>query len=247
MKKFMFFILFLFLILISCPIYAQKTLLFSAVEGSIIDDFVFNQILKDGYKRIGIKVQKQAVPSRRSLFYSNNGTTDGEIARITGISEKYSNLIMVPVVVMSSRIVAFTLKNKRISINGWESLQGKRVSIQRGMIVVKTNAEKNGWNTVKVNDSERNRLFKLLLYDRVEVAVTDVLSGLSILSDLKISGEDISKIVMLEPQIFPVKLYHFLHRKNENLIPKITTSLQEMEKEGVIKKKMDGFISQFTK
>ncbi len=90
-------------------------------------------------------------------------------------------------------------------------------------------------------------MFQLLLYGRVEVAVTDKFKGLSILSDLKNSGEDIRKIVMLEPQIFPIKLYHYLHKKNENLIPKITTSLQEMEKEGVIKEKFDSILSQFKK
>ncbi len=237
----------LFLILISCPIYAQQTLTFSAVEGSIVDAFVLNQILKEGYKRIGIKAQRRLLPSARALLYSNNGITDGEIARVLGISEKYPNLVMVPVVVMPTEIVAFTLKNKRISIKGWESLRGKLVSIPRGMALVETKAEKNGWDTIKVIDSDRNKLFQLLLYDRVEVAVTGQFKGLSILSDLKNSGEDIRKIVMLEPPIFSVKLYHFLHKKNENIIPKITTSLHEMEKEGVIKQKLDSFLSQFIK
>jgi len=57
MKYLMVFIWSFCLFFISCPIYAQKSLLFSAVQGSIIDNFVFSQILKEGYQRIGIKTQ----------------------------------------------------------------------------------------------------------------------------------------------------------------------------------------------
>jgi len=245
MKYFKIFIWSSFLFLVSCPIYAQKSLIFSAVQGSMIDNFVFSQILKEGYQRIGIKTQIEFLPAERALVYSNNGQTDGEIARIMGISKKYPNLIVVPVVVMPTGVVAFTLKNNEISVKGWESLRGYNVSIQRGMKLIEINAEKSGWETNKLIHTEQ--LFRLLLLGRVEVAVTGKFKGLSGLSNLKKSGMDISNIVMLDPPLYSVKLYHYLHNKNKHLIPRITASLQEMEKYEIIQKRLDSFMAQFTK
>ncbi len=40
-------------------VYAEKVLILSAVEDSIVDNFIFEKILTEGYQRIGIKVKKK--------------------------------------------------------------------------------------------------------------------------------------------------------------------------------------------
>ncbi len=213
---------------------AEKTLYFSAVEESVIDDFIFEKILTEGYQRIGIKVKKRCYPMERALLSSNLGKTDGEMARIKGISEEYKNLMIVPVVVLTSGIMAFSVKDISVS-SGWESLTSYRVVIQQGMKIVEINAKKYHWNYRSLTHTEQ--LFRTLVVDRYDVAVTDLLKGLASLRKLRLmaKGKQFEKVMLLKPPLFKVELYHYLHKKNRALISRITAALLEMENEGLIK------------
>ncbi len=39
-------------------------------------------------------------------------------------------------------------------------------------------------------------------------------------------------------------MYHYLNKKNKHLVPKLTSVLQDMEKEGLIKKIKDDYIKE---
>ncbi len=238
MNKTAAFIVLVCMLFLASTVYAEKVLYFSAVEGSVIDNFIFEKILTEGYQRIGIKVKKKYYPMERALKSSNLGKTDGEMARIKGISDKYENLVIIPVVVLTTGIVAFSMKDASVS-KGWKSLTPYKVVIQRGMKIVEKNAKKHNWKFKSLTHTEQ--LFKTLVVGRYDVAVTDLLKGLSSLNKLKATtkGNKFQNIKLIEPALFEVKLYHYLHKKNKDLIPKITTALMEMEKEGLIKIRKD--------
>ena len=82
-------------------------------------------------------------------------------------------------------------------------------------------------NVEKVTETEQ--LFNMLIRDRVDIVILPRDVGLKTLKAMNLKD-----IRMLEPPLQRDKLYHYLHKKNEALVPKITASLQEMGKKGLI-------------
>jgi polar amino acid transport system substrate-binding protein len=220
-------------------LHAQQTITLSATKGSVGDEFIFNQILKEAYKRIGITVNVEFLPNERALMHSNEGVTDGETARVLAITNKFPNLVVVPVPVMRVNIVAYTTKNEVIPISGWGSLKPYKIVFIRGSKILQINAENFQWDYHEANTSIQ--MFNMLLLNRAEIAVASTFRGTSALATLKNEGHPIEQIRTLDPPLSEVLLYHFLHKKNQHLVPKITASLKEMEKGGTLKKKLVGF------
>ncbi|BBO72067.1 hypothetical protein DSCA_59970 [Desulfosarcina alkanivorans] len=92
-------------------------------------------------------------------------------------------------------------------------------------------------NPTTVNSNES--LFKILGARRVDIIVITRVNGLEVMQQLKIPG-----IRPLEPPIESYPLYHYRHKKNRHLMPEITAALEEMEKEGLIKKIRARFIAE---
>ncbi len=221
-------------------VHAQKVLYFSAVEASVVDIFVFEEILTEGYQRIGIKVKRRFYPMERALTSSNTGKTDGEMSRVEGISDKYPNLLIIPVAVLNTEIVAFSVKDISVA-KGWESLTQHSVVIQMGMKIVEINAKKFNWKYSAMIRTDQ--LFMTLIKGRYDVAVTELFKGYASLNKLKANseGKEYQSIKLLKPPLLEIKLYHYLHKSNKDLIPKITASLMEMEKEGLIKMRKEQY------
>jgi len=76
--------------------------------------------------------------------------------------------------------------------------------------------------------------------NRVDIGVVDRFNGLVTLHQL-----GIKKIRMLEPPLSRIKFYNFLHKKHEDIIPRITESLQQMHNDGKIKEIWNNFESQY--
>lgn len=60
--------------------------------------------------------------------------------------------------------------------------------------------------------------------------------GTAISSPILIKKHNIQGISMLSPPLMQINLFHYLHKKNQSLIPRITVILEKMEKEGQIEK-----------
>ncbi len=68
----------------------------------------------------------------------------------------------------------------------------------------------------------------------MDIAVLSKLDGLGVINALDIKGAK-----TLEPPLITVPAYHFLHKRHEKLVPQITASLQQMEKDGILQKIWD--------
>jgi polar amino acid transport system substrate-binding protein len=64
----------------------------SSPEGSGFED----KILKEAFRRIGKEIKIIHLPSERALINANEGTDDGNFARVAGLEKTYPNLIRVP-------------------------------------------------------------------------------------------------------------------------------------------------------
>ncbi len=232
-----------YIVLISCYIFmtstslqASEQLIFSAIKGSM-NSLVSGRVLKEAYRRINIDINIKEYPGARSIHNANNGDVDGELFRIDGITKEFTNLHKVPVPINMIEGIVLT-KGLTFQVNGWKSLKPYVVGIQRGIKFTEDGTRKvKGLQTQIANG--HGQLFRMLEAGRVDLIAVARLNGLHNIKDLDIPG-----IKVLHPVVQTYALFHYLHKDNEHLIPRITKSLREMEKEGLIKKIRDGFVEE---
>lgn len=184
------------------------------------------KVMVEAYRRLGMTMEVRELPGERALQTANDGTVDGELYRKGDISDTYTHLIKIPVVISSADFVVFTM-DKNIPARDWNSLVPYRVGYKRGVKSVEVNLVKG---TKAEPVSSTDQAFKKLEAGRNDVVISPKITGLVLLSQLGIQG-----VTLLEPPLLSIQLFHYLHEKNKGLVPRLTTTLQQMEKEGVIR------------
>lgn len=182
-----------------------------------------NALLTECFNRMGIVLEILPMPSKRSLINADNGTEDGNFVRTDGITQKYSNLIKVPEKISENRIVAFS-KDTGMKINGWKSLLTYHVAYVNGWRNCERELKNARAITVVKNEA---LLFTFLEKDRAQVGIFGQRTGMAVLEQL-----GYSRITPLAPPIVISDLFLYLHKKHQNLIPDIVSTLREMKKDG---------------
>ncbi|MEP3430853.1 MAG: transporter substrate-binding domain-containing protein [Roseibium sp.] len=203
---------------------AQDRMIISTVENSIVAVFA-NSIISAAYKKLGIEVEIYETAGTRSLVLSSQGTVDGELMRIYQVGEKYPDLrrIEIPGFFVNGVVFVRDTDLDKLQI---EDLPTKRVGHVVGVVQAERFTEGFADIWEAQNDDE---LFSLLSAGRLEAAVSNTISGLLAMRKL---GLDNIK-VMGEP--FKVdQFYHYVHKKHEDLVPKLTTTLKNMYLSGEI-------------
>ncbi len=232
--RYCFIIIMSFLLTVS-PVQAEKKLIFSGLQNSKLGQMV-EDVIKKAYQQIGITAETKWMPGVRALNVANNGEVDGAQLRVASIRKKFTNLIMIPIPVYETKIVAFT-KNKKFSIQGWNDLKPYRIAVPAGYTAILDNVQ--GFNYWSVN---YRQIFKMLDSDRVDIGVVDSFNGMVTISQLGIKG-----ISSLEPPLKSIQFFNFLHKKHKNIVPQITQSLQQMQDEGKIQEIWAEFESKFAR
>jgi len=200
----------------------RPVLLFSTFESRGMGR-LFRRILEEAYARIGYAVGFAEVPAERALVMSNDGTVDGEAGRVPVIEPRCPNLIRVPTPIYTNRIVAFARQDGISPDATWDDLMPYRVGVLLGYRYIdKRTALMN-----RAVVSSYANLFSLLLEGRVDVAVVEYLDALPALRSL-----DMKTLRMLQPPLAFNSMYHYLHRRHADLVPKIDAVLREMVAEG---------------
>ncbi|MBN2039689.1 MAG: transporter substrate-binding domain-containing protein [Spirochaetes bacterium] len=200
----------------------QKNITISAIENDYIHSLI-KDIVRTAYKRLGIKVNFFELPARRSLEWANIGRTDADLARIDNTETKYSNLIKIPVPLLTIKGVVFT-KNITRDVHKWEDLSGLSIGIRSGIRYSVIRIE--GFNRIIAKDLFH--LFSLLSRDRIDVAVADYDMGrYKIAKHFHDSG-----IHIIGKPLSSRHLYHYIHKKNKNISKKLELVLRDMSKSG---------------
>lgn len=179
-------------------------------------------VLREAYRRVGITVAATATQADRSLREANRGDLDGLPARVAGLETRYPNLIRIPVAVVTVDAMAFGNKVP-LALNGWDSLRPYRIGILKGVQYAAEGTR--GMQVEAVPDNVQ--LFTKLESGEIDFAVATRIEGVLMMRELRTK-----KVVMLEPALSKVVLYHYLHASRRDMVPKITASLTEMEREG---------------
>lgn len=180
-------------------------------------------VLNRAYGELGVKVNYQIMPSKRSFAEANSGNIDGELARVSGIEDKYPNLIRIPVTICLAPVYLFS--TKPIVINSFYDLSKLKLGIRTGI----EHSERNFKRLSPHYATSNKQLLTMLLNSRIDIAVMSY----SAFAKIKDSYPE-HKFFRLTFDIPPAELFHYLHKKHVNFIPSIHTKLNELKQNGFI-------------
>lgn len=227
-------IIFIVIIFLNMVLHGEDMLNFSAIEGSAYTSYA-TTVMREVYKRLDLEFSVTLLPAKRSLISSNaGGSIDGELFRISGIEQTYTNLVPVEVPLSASIWRVLTVE-KMFEVDGWESLRPYRIGVRHGIATTDRGTE--GMNTFKANTNEQ--LITMLINGRVDIVIMSE-NNIKGLTNLITN----SPIVTLEEPVQVIPVYHFLHRSNISLLPKVLAVLKELETEGFITKSFEEHLKQ---
>lgn len=204
---------------------AKPALILNSRKDFLIADVAID-VLREAYRAINIPVIFRYRPHNRALIEVENGAADGEVARLAHVVKKHANLRLVAVPIALSEIVVFS-NEPELTIKSWQEVSRHRAVGLFGNRYIESQLK--GQPHMLVEDSLT--LFRMVRYERMEIAVIGKLEGLMALQK---SGLD--QIHMHDPPLESLPEYHVLHRKHEALIPILERQLKKMESEGRIEK-----------
>jgi ABC-type amino acid transport substrate-binding protein len=207
---------------------------------NVPDQFLGGEILVAVYKRLGITVEFMDLPAKRSLLESSEGRVDGEVQRILAVQDQYPTLIAVQPSFNFIEPTAFVPTGISLRVEGWKSLAPHSIGIVRG--VGSSERGTQGMRAVEPVTTMEN-LMQSLHAGRFEVAVNDRFSGLLVIRRLGLEG----KVQALDPPLERIPLYHFLHERHRDLVPKVEQVIRSMQASGeldrVRHRVMDGMLA----
>lgn len=222
---------------LSCK--AEKQLHISTGFTPPVSDF-YNSVLMEVDKRMeGISIIFELLPAERSLVMVNRGINDGECCRFPAVvTRDYDNLIANDESFFSVRFSAFSKKDSKSiksfnelkpysvgSVEGWKLAVNKIKEIKPAEIHIVTTPE---------------QMFNMIDQGRVNYGVIGYLSGLQIISKLKLNN-----IKAIEPPLIEKSLYLVLHKKHKALIPEFNRVIKSMLDDGTVDRLYDELIKSF--
>jgi ABC-type amino acid transport substrate-binding protein len=204
-----------------------KNLVFSTGVDTL-EQGVSVKVIHEAYQQMALKVDILRYPNMRSLVKSNNGDVDGELARINNINQQFKNLLQVPVVINHIDGYAFSAK-ENLQVSDWESLKEYELVCVRGLLFVEQNLSQRNMPCYQV--STYSQAINLLKIGRFDIAVLPEITALNI-----IEKNQAKNVYIQGKRLIRVDLFHYLHKKNKHILPKITAVLQEMRTSGRIEK-----------
>lgn len=197
---------------------------------------MLDRIVREAFERIGVEVEIVFNPTGRSLSDVNEGFADGELNRIKGMEENFPDLVRVPEPNMVMDFVAFSKKD--LEIEGWDSIKDLYIGIVKGWKILEENTK--GFPHVTLVPSE-TELFRMLDMGRIDVALYSKLTGYE---QIKLRG--LKGIRHLEPPLVSRKMYLYLYKEHEDLVPSVAEALRSMKKDGTYLKIVEKATSHLT-
>lgn len=192
------------------------------------DDSGFeDRIMHEACRRLGLDLRIVRLPSERALKSANDGVEDGNFVRVSGISLKYPNLLMVPEPMSEFPFTVFT-RDPDFKSASWDDLRSRNVASVIGWkLVDKHLAGSAGYTQVR----DEEALFALLAKGRVEAVVSGLFTGQEVVRRNGYQG-----VRPVLPSLANPPMYVYLHRRNAELVPRLAEVLRQMRREGVLQR-----------
>lgn len=210
------------------PAWSQgKAIRLSMMEGAPTITAKPLAILQKAYGNLGFELEVEAMPFARSLLAADRGEVDGEVARLPHIEEAARNLRRVPVAINVTEYVPYILKGTRTDLTGWDKINasGLRVGARRGARLTEDSVREDRLTLVNSYES----LLGMLLLGRIDVAI----APRGQLEEVIPSVEDRARAELPRMQVLgvfaTVPVYHYLHQRNESLIPVLAKEIARIQ------------------
>ena len=231
-----------------CALFSASTFSQTIVLGTAFGAPVSNEtqtgfgdvVLAEAFRRIGFEFESLRLPAERALINANQGIDDGELLRVAGLQEKYSNLIQVPEKVLSVDLVLFTKNHPEFIVKGWESMATHSLAIITGWKIMESNFSKLGGQSELIKTDNAMQLFTLLEKGRVDFIAYSSWSGLDYLKQHNITG-----ITLLEPPLASPGFYTYLHKKHKNIVPRLANAIRGMKNDGTLQVMFDRLLTPY--
>ncbi len=204
-----------------------------AVATDTIDTVVSEVIVKKAYAMLGHEIQIIRLPPKRALERANAGEYDGDIQRIYSVAETHPNLIRIEPAINYINGTGFIHKDAQINASSWQDLGNYKVGIILGIRFAETNVPKKNavifYSYPELAKAISNHVIDIGIYPESNGIYQTLLTG----------ADD---IIPLSAPLARFDLYHYIHKKNEYLIPDLQRIFTEYEKDGTLAKIRKGVL-----
>jgi hypothetical protein len=180
-------------------------------------------LLRRAFERLGLELQFEPLPLRRSLMMTEQGLLDGEALRIRELAQRHPDLLLVPVPLATVQVLGYVRTNGPRPRNE-VALRALRLGYPRGVVLLEN------WLADaprKVDASTRTDLLRLLRAEVIDVALLTSAAGLP-----ELEPDDMSGLALLPTPFHVTPLYALLHQRHRELLPRLTAVLRDMEDSG---------------
>ncbi|MDM4768026.1 transporter substrate-binding domain-containing protein [Pelomonas sp. SE-A7] len=179
-------------------------------------------VLKEAYRRLDLAIEFEPLPARRGLNTASTGQLDGDVCRGQGGFEDRPDLVKVPVPVNFAELRAVALPGHRLPTR-LEDIGELRIAVQRGVGSVE--ALVSGYPRIETRDIEE--ALRLVRVGAADLALfllpSKAAPGLqALLRGLEVSDKPLATL----------QVYHLLHKRHGELIPRLVPVLRAMEASG---------------
>lgn len=202
----------------------DKTYVLSYSPGTL-----FHQLVRDRvdvvYKRAGLTADFKPLPHNRSVFSANEGIVDGDVGRVPSIEENNPNLLRVNVKLMDLNGAAYTL---HAEIGNYDESLLRKYRVGYVLGVKWPQAVLDGREAITAPNYAA--LFEMLLDGRIDLALATEASADSVFNELQSRAKNIRRLL---PSVFSAPIYHYVHKKNAEIVPRLEQAIKEINEEGV--------------
>lgn len=214
------------LVLAAMPAEAQQVLQIGRMDTLSPLSDIAESVVKEAFKRIGLKCEFKRFPPSRSMVLANEGRIDGELMRIADAAKVNTDMVAVPTPVVWADLATYSMDEKLANLPR-DELRRRKVGLTRTILILAKYSQ--GMNVTETIDVRT--ALKMLANGRFEVAILVYLAA-----EPEIARQGSHKFYRGLHAWAVEPLYFHLHKKHAALVPSINAALQGMQKESLVKK-----------
>ena len=216
---------FITLVLIFNQAYANE-LSFGKLQGSITQD-IAACVLQEAYKHLNYKVNFVELKGQSSFVRANEGKYDGETSRIRDIENRVENLIRITTPIYEIKGTFYSSSSKIKKSFDLKFIEKYKIAIYEGS-VFSVEYTKIHPNILVLSSYEA--VMNVIANGRADIGILPYATASELKQKMKLKH-----IMSLGEPFRKYPLYHYLHKKNAKLVPKIESILSKMYQKGRIK------------
>lgn len=211
-------------IILSVPLHAEELQL-SVISRSTTHADLWKAV-EIAFQRAGVTAVVREVSPERSAVLANEGTTDGDVGRSSGLEKTFPNLVQIPEPVYQYAPTAFSYKRFDVA-GGWDSLRSHTVCVRRGL----RQTEQRTRDLKRQVLADEATMLRMLGAGGCDVAIMERNNALA---RAAMTAEPPLQRLLPPMEVMP--LYIYLHKSHAALVPKVTAALKQMRADGTMHK-----------